>query len=397
MSKAGDQTDQTRARQFGVLARLCADAGSGRRVDELARAAREVRQWDGLEDMIVHHRVVGIAHAAMMRCADAFPLHLRQALAKRASALAVTNLSGASETVKLQLLLEEAGIEPVFFKGATLAQRAYGTLATKQSRDVDFIVPAADVVHAVSLLEQRGYRLELPRPGLTGAQWRSMTTFGMEVQMVHPQSHIRVEPHWRLTQTEALISTQDLCASAGKAWDAIGDVPIRTFHPDDLFAYLCVHGAAAGWFRLKWLTDLNALTDEAAPGELDRLYRHAATRGAGASAALALSMCGTVFGREVPSGVQRRIDGSRRLRRLKALYLRNLEEVRVSPWRAFQGALLLASAEGCLGTQLRRMMICPEDAIDHPLPRPLHFMYYIIRVPAWLGRWLVPPRKALSA
>jgi hypothetical protein len=382
--------------QFRVLALLCADARSGDRTDVVARAASEVRDWTGFEDLVLRHRVVGLAHSSIARCPGAFPPELSSRIAQAASALAFQNLATASETVELQRLFDDAGIAAVFFKGATLAQRAYGTLLSKQSKDVDFIVPTADLTRTVVLLQQRGYLLEYPRPELTEDQWRVMTTFGMEVQMVHARSRMRVEPHWHLTENRALLSTHDLCGAADKAWGAIGNVPIRTLHPDDLFTYLCVHGATAGWFRLKWLADLHALIDAASAEELERLDRHARSRGAGASAALALSMCATVFGREVPAGILKRADGSLWLRRLKALHLLNLRHSEVSPWRAFQGALLLAAAEGRLLAQLDLMMVCPADAIDHPLPRPLHFLYRVMRVPAWLVRWLSTTRRVRS-
>ena len=41
---------------------------------------------------------------------------------------------------------------------------------------------------------------------------------------------------------------------------------LRTLGEEDLFAYLCMHGALHWWHRLKWLADINALL---APQESD--------------------------------------------------------------------------------------------------------------------------------
>lgn len=206
--------------------------------------------------------------------------------------------------------------------------------------------------------------------------------------MVHSRTRIMIEPHWRLVNNPRLLPSETLCAAAEKGSDEIAGAVIRTLHPDDLFAYLCVHGTACGWFRLKWLADLNALISEASPEELERLHHHAGSRGAGASAAVALSMCATVFDRAVPAAILERVGGLWSLRRLKALCLGCLHVETVSLWRSSSVSLLQATAEGSLLTQLDRMMIGIEDVIKYPLPRPLHFLYWVIRFPSWLLRRL---------
>lgn len=394
LREGGERDVHARTDQFRVLALLCADVRSGRRTGEVAQAASAVEDWAGFADLVAWHRVTGLAHAAILRVPEAFPPDLRRDLAKKASVIAVGNLAVASETAQLQRLFDGAGIEATFFKGATLAQRAYGTLLTKQSKDVDFLVPVGDLARAIGLLESRGYVLEDPPRALNEAQWASMVTFGMEVQMVNTRTRIRVEPHWKLTANPGLLASAQVLAAVGKGGDDIAGIPIRTLHPDDLYAYLCVHGAASGWFRLKWLADLNALIEDATLGELDRLDRHAQSRGAGGSSALALSLCAAVFDRDVPVEILRRVEARGSLRRLKSLCLFNLRRMDLSSWRLFRSSLLLAAAEGCLLAELDSWTTSVTDAIDLPLPRRLHFLYRIVRVPAWLARRAMRARRA---
>ncbi len=388
MDQAGDRRDRQGVTQFDLLALLCGDARAGLRTDRIVRAAAELSAWDGFMDLVTRHRVVGIAHTSASRCPEAFPPLVRDALATEAATLAMRNVAIAAETAQLQRMFDEAEIGAVFFKGATLAKRAYGSFLTKHSNDIDFIVRPADLVTAISLLEQRGYRLVAPSRVLTPDQWRSVVTFGMEVAMVHSRTRIVIEPHWRLVKTPGLLPSEALFATASNGRDEIAGTVIRTLQPDDLFAYLCVHGTACGWFRLKWLADLNALILEASPEELERLHRHAESRGAGASSALALSMCATVFDRPVPAAILERVDGLWSLRQLKALCLGCLGVETVSLWRSFSVSLLQASAEGCLLIELDSWTIGFSDAIKFPLPRPLHFLYRVIRLPSWLLRRL---------
>lgn len=52
---------------------------------------------------------------------------------------------------------------------------------------------------------------------------------------------------------------------------SIGGANVRVFKPDALLNYLVVHGAKHGWFRLKWLADL----DRIVPAMSDAEFREA--------------------------------------------------------------------------------------------------------------------------
>ena len=54
---------------------------------------------------------------------------------------------------------------------------------------------------------------------------------------------------------------------------------LRTLGEEDLFAYLCMHGALHWWHRLKWLADINALLG--AQNDVERLIDSAKAGGRG--------------------------------------------------------------------------------------------------------------------
>jgi hypothetical protein len=79
------------------------------------------------------------------------------------------------------------------------------------------------------------------------------------------------------------------------------NVRLETLAKDELFAYLCVHGASSAWFRLKWLADLAALLSGRDQAETNRLYDRARSLDAGAPAAAALMLLHQLFGTAVDS------------------------------------------------------------------------------------------------
>ena len=74
---------------------------------------------------------------------------------------------------------------------------------------------------------------------------------------------------------------------------------LRTLGEEDLFAYLCMHGALHWWHRLKWLADINALL-VASGSDVERLIGSAKARGAGRAAAQALRICQRLLGTPLP-------------------------------------------------------------------------------------------------
>jgi hypothetical protein len=73
-------------------------------------------------------------------------------------------------------------------------------------------------------------------------------------------------------------------------------ISLPTLAGDELFAYLCVHGASSAWFRLKWIADFAGLLARFAPAEIERLYDVSQQLGAGRAADQALLLADALFG-----------------------------------------------------------------------------------------------------
>ena len=167
-------------------------------------------------------------------------------------------MQAAAETIRVQALLQAQGILAVVFKGAALAQLAYGSLDTKHSCDVDLLLSPDKVRAAAGLLMAAGYRLVRPAATLNDAQWGSVLRLAKEVALAPPEWGPAIELHWTLGQDRRLTTWLSPRAPAREIV-LPGHGTVRTFEDSDLFAYLCVHGAGHLWIRLKWLADFHAL------------------------------------------------------------------------------------------------------------------------------------------
>ena len=103
-----------------------------------------------------------------------------------------------------------------------------------------------------------------------------------------------------------------------------GNNAVRTLGEEDLFAYLCVHGALHVWNQLKWLADINALLAAASEGSAERLHRAASERGAARPAGQAILLCQKLLQAPLPACFGAKLRKSPRAQWLEATALNTL-------------------------------------------------------------------------
>jgi Uncharacterised nucleotidyltransferase len=379
--------------EFLLVAACCRWPPSEIRNSAVRAAAANIIDWDDFLRVVRRQRVFGLVHDALRSAAIDCPTAVAGELASRMQRTARWNLTLAAETNRLQRMLAAANIPVLVLKGVALAQLAYGSLRLKHSRDIDLLVPPECVEAALRLVERDAYALVLPAQELNEPQRAALVRYGREVELVHRGSKVRIELQWRLVDNPMLLQginvhspTQSVCIGDGAS--------VRTLAEEDLFAALCVHGAVHAWARLKWLADLNALI-AANDADLMRLYRHAQDRGAGLCAGQALLLCHRLFDLRLPPALADEIRTNERVGKLAAIALAAMTTAQpptegdpgfVGVARGVLNQFLLGQGPAFFMAQCRVASVGPADIIRWPLPRPLHFLYPLLRIPLWLWR-----------
>jgi hypothetical protein len=122
-----------------------------------------------------------------------------------------------------------------------------------------------------------------------------------------------LELHSRPTENVALLPTIGL-GSPRQIVTVAGGAELPTLAPAPLFAYLCVHGAASAWFRLKWLADLAALTSRAGPEQLGAWIDEACISTHPRMVGQAMLLTERLFGPLVPTSVLARFQADPAIR-----------------------------------------------------------------------------------
>jgi hypothetical protein len=263
----------------------------------VAQAAAGV-DWEQVERVARRHRVEGLVWNALREASVEVPAATAQPLAASATDIARQNLFIVHECLRLDTMLKGASIPVLFLKGVTLARLAYGTVGLKRGWDIDFIVPPDSAQVAAELLADAGYQCTLPGAGQSATRIAAWHRNSKESVWNHVAKKVHVELHTSLSDNGRLLPELS-ATSPGQEVEVAAGRSLRTLEHDRLFAYLCVHGASSGWFRLKWLADLGAFLADKSAGEIERLYRRAREFGAGRSAGQGLLLSSRLLGTEL--------------------------------------------------------------------------------------------------
>ena len=274
-------------REFRLVAACCRWPPSPAR-DSAVLAAAEGIDWALAARIAARHRVEGLVWNALRQAGAAVPEAVAERLREASARIMRQNLALTAESLRLAGLLDEAGIRHLFVKGVSLSMLVYGSIGPKMGWDIDLLVAPEAVEAAALVLEAAGYRLALPegargreRIGLWHRHWK-------ESVWTTPDGRLTVELHSRLNDNPMLLPSVGPDSPSRPVEVSKGRF-LATLRTDELFAYLCVHGASSAWFRLKWIADVGALIGACPPEEIERLYRRSQALGAGRAPAQALS------------------------------------------------------------------------------------------------------------
>jgi hypothetical protein len=383
--------------EFRLAATCAMWPRSDRRSAAIRAAATGALNWPRFLRVTLRHRVVGLVHDGLARARLGVPPVIAQEIGAQSAQLVRENLAMAAEAQRLQRLFDEAELPVLFVKGASLAVLAFGTLGLSSSQDIDLLVPLEALPAASALVAHAGYRRFDPPLEVNDAQLRLLLPLRKDLGFVHQATGRRIELHWRLFLNPHAMAETSIMASSRVVplTEAAG---LRTLGEEDLFAYLCMHGALHWWNRLKWLADINALLASLPEDDIERLVRAAKQRGVGRAAAQALLLCRSVMEARLPSSLMTTLGKRATVRWLEATALNAMtagqgeqdpHEVRFGTTRGSLSTVLLSPSWRYQLAELGVQLMNPTDVLTVPLPQRLRFLYLILRLPLWVWRQTV--------
>ena len=226
-------------------------------IDEVRKLLRAPIDWDYVFATAFNHRLFPLLHKNLTSAAaDLLPGEVRARLRRVSAGNSHSVLFLIAKQLKVYRLLKDNGIRTAIFKGAVLAQMAYGEVSLRQAGDIDILIAREDFARARSLLESLGYEIS---PHLTDAHLASHLAHHCEIPFVRDDWFTVVDLHWGLAPRSFVFGVEAEDVMSRLQTVALGRKTIETFCDEDMVLYQSMHGAKHLWHRLEWITSLAEL------------------------------------------------------------------------------------------------------------------------------------------
>lgn len=211
--------------------------------------------WNHFLELADHHRVYPNVYQKVKKLDKKWvPAFVVQELQMKYQKNTFRMLHLCAEMERIAKIFHENNIHSLHLKGPVLAEQLYGDISMRTSKDLDILVPEEEIERIDQLLFSLGYEKLASPSVLNELKWRHH-----HFSFVNNKHRISLEIHWRLTpfpgnepSFEELWERRQLSKLS-----KLPKLPIFYLSNKDLFLYLVSHGARHGWFRLKWLYDIN--------------------------------------------------------------------------------------------------------------------------------------------
>ena len=353
----------------------------------LERLSVEV-DWQLFLEYAIHHRVYPTLYKQLKHTKDHLkvPTFVMQSLERLYKENTFKMLQLSAEMNEIGKLFADHDIDALFLKGPAIAHDLFGDISLRTSKDLDVLIPIDQLEKAQYILKDIGYEQVVSLESLFNEwKWRFK-----DISFYHPDKEIQVELHWRLNNWPAKEP------SFKELWSR-RRVSTFTQHPccflgeEDLFYYLVTHGARHGWFRLRWLMDVQQFMKRPLDWNSlhDRFERCNNIMLAGQALILASELYELDMTEEMNPLLIKR---SKKIANNALFFIEimeNLHDENLSKniyryYKKYTSSIRSISQR--VLWKLSKLHPIPEDAQVLPLPKFFYFLYFPLRPFLWLSR-----------
>ncbi len=351
-------------------------------LEELKKELFAEIDWDFFLQLARHHRVYPVIYTKLIKIDNRMiPKNVIRTLFKeyQKNTFQMLHLSGEMEQVSK--LFTENQIRLLFLKGPVIAADLYGDISLRTSKDLDLLIPLDSLEKAEKLLLSLGYEKEMVPNILNEWKWRYH-----HVVYYHPSRNIQLEIHWRL-QPFPLREPRFNELWERKRIGSITSYPVYFLGNEDLFLYLVSHGARHGWFRLRWLLDIDKLLRKGLNFEIIKIImkkyqnRHIVGQ--------ALILASGLLKTPIEKGGGKLTEGSdsKKMAQNTLVFIKDTESLTNIMTTKYYKRYLRS-----LMSTLQKFLYClillypsSSDAKTLRLPKSIHFLYFPLR--PFLSAW----------
>jgi hypothetical protein len=269
----------------------------------------------------------------------------------------------------------------------------YGDPTLRQLRDLDLMVKPQDLDRADEIMLEEKYKRTIPDFDLSERQKKAFLSAGHHYEYIHPERSGRVELHWRID----LWTPEQI----GELWKHTlpmewRGVSFRRLTEEMSLLLLCDHGSFHQWSRIKWLSDLAAIFSACSRMNWAYTIEAAERLDLQRSLATAALLVSWLYRLPLEAPLAGLIE---REKKAAALAHESLRVMAMSEKEINEPSFYNQLKHEAYIFRMRARLPCRrllERKIDDteawklvPIPDRMFRLYYLLRLPLWLGRCLM--------
>ena len=352
-----------------------------RDVAELRELAREPLDWDYLIATAFNHGLLPLLQKNLASAAaDLVPAHVLSRLKRESVANSQSVLHLIGKQLAAYRLLRDRGMRVAIFKGAVLAQMAYGEVSLRQAGDIDILIDREHFVEARRSLESLGYEMT---PQLTDAQLASHLASHCEIPFMRDEWFTIVDLHWGFAPRSFVfgLAVDDVMSRLREV--SLSGTRVATFCDEDMVLYQSMHGAKHLWRRLEWITSLAELIRASPAIDWSLVLQRAADAHAIRMLALGLCLVEAFSDVRIETRILRSVDPQGAMESMATQIkeqMFTLARVTDSTETNLYNFKIMDRKRDALVSTLRSLFVpTVPDWQALALPAPLHPLYYAFR------------------
>lgn len=363
-----------------LCSRASADAETSARIESITTSTNEV-DWDYVYQLARRHSVLPLIYTQLNTIPSArVPADQLARLKANYQKNVARNIFLTGELCRILQTFAAAGIEAVPYKGPALAVYAYGKLELRRFVDLDILVRKADVLRAKELLTARGFICGTP---WTDAQQALLLRTQHNLSLNQEDGRLVVELHWEVASSLFASSLQ-----AEEFWGRLktmrlNNVMVKSLSTEDLLLSLCVHGSKHLWERLAWICDVAELVKTRTDLNWSILLKRAESTKNDRMLFLGLYLANGLLDAPLPGQVKSKTEAEVIVSLANKVAKRLFGGIGQPPASIGQSFKFNWALRAGWRSRLRycRLLFQPTDADIETvaLPRPLTFVYYLMR------------------
>lgn len=351
-------------------------------IEILQSLLKESPDWEKIIAFAGRHGIFPHLYRTLTTyCEDNLNPDTLEKLEKLFHEIRINSLRMSQKLMNIITRLKESGIAAVPFKGPVLASYAYDSITLRDFEDLDMLIRKEDIHPARQALEQLGY---IECRELTGEEETAQLEYGSELHLSNTEESVEIDMHQELL---------DKLTSPGfdneGVWRRITTVSflgaeVPTLSLEDTILYLLIHGGKHLWERIGWLSDIEAIVANADKVDWNWIEKEADKTGNRRFFLVGTYLLEKLVGVNAGAELRTKWSKDQKVGEICLYLLERLFSDETMPQNSIIVIPYLLRMKDDFIGRLRFYLrfITTLNPLDYQfikLPRPLRFLYYLVR------------------